>query len=201
MERCTTGGWGGAQTRLLNLPNSLGPVPSTTRTYCKNQKEREGGRGETEKREKRGRRERSQAKRLGSARAPGHEAVAYLGVVPAQQAVVPGPHACTLTVAVAATLCGAVAADKAKVTSAVIRLHTGAVYTALGTHRAAHASHTVGASGDQGGAHHFLPRPSNPSLPVCQPSLSCPGPPPPPRLPADCPPRLLWPSPSHLSMV
>lgn len=69
--------------------------------------------------------------------------VATLGVVPAQQAVVLCSNAGTLTVAVAATLCGAVAANKAKVTAAVIRLHTGSVHTALGAHRAADASHIV----------------------------------------------------------
>lgn len=69
--------------------------------------------------------------------------VATLGVVPAQQAMIPCSNASTLTVAVATTLCGAIAANKAKVTPAVIRLHTGAVHTALGTHRAADASHIV----------------------------------------------------------
>lgn len=74
----------------------------------------------------------------------------YLGVVPAQQAVIPCSDTSTLTVAVTATLCGAVAANKAKVTAAVIRLHTGAVHTALGTHRAADAGHTAGTSSDEG---------------------------------------------------
>lgn len=58
-------------------------------------------------------------------------------MIPAQQAVVLGPYACTLAVTVAATLCRAVAADKAEVTLAVIRFYTGAIYTALGTHGAA----------------------------------------------------------------
>lgn len=66
-----------------------------------------------------------------------------LGVVPAQQAVVLSPYTCTLAVAVAATLCRAVAPDKAEVTLAVIRLYTGAVDTALGTHGAAQASRIV----------------------------------------------------------
>lgn len=74
----------------------------------------------------------------------------YLGMVPAQQAVIPCSNASTLTVAIATTLCGAIAANKAKVTPAVIRLHTGAVHTALGTHRAADASHTAGTSSDEG---------------------------------------------------
>lgn len=69
--------------------------------------------------------------------------MATLGVVPAQQAVIPCSHTGTLTVAVAATLCGAVTANKAKVTAAMIRLHTGAIHTALGTHRAADTSHIV----------------------------------------------------------
>lgn len=69
--------------------------------------------------------------------------MATLGVIPAQQAVVLGPYACTLTVAVAATLCRAVAANKAEVTLAVIGFYTGAIYTALGTHGAAQASHIV----------------------------------------------------------
>lgn len=42
----------------------------------------------------------------------------------AEQAVVTGPHAGALAVAVAATLRGAVAADKAEVAAAVVRLHT-----------------------------------------------------------------------------
>lgn len=49
--------------------------------------------------------------------------MAHLGVVAAEQAVVTGPHAGTLAVAIAATLCGAVAANKAEVAAAVVRLH------------------------------------------------------------------------------
>lgn len=71
-------------------------------------------------------------------------------MVSTQQAVIPCADTGTLAVAVAATLCGAVAANKAKVTTAVIRLHTGAVHTALGTHRAADASHTAGTSSGEG---------------------------------------------------
>lgn len=48
---------------------------------------------------------------------------AHLGVVAAEQAVVTGPHAGTLAVAVAAALCGAVAANEAKVAAAVVGLH------------------------------------------------------------------------------
>lgn len=64
-------------------------------------------------------------------------------MVAAEQAVVAGPHPCTLAVAVAATLCGAVAAHEAKVATAVIRFHTRAVHTALRAHGAAKSSHIV----------------------------------------------------------
>lgn len=69
--------------------------------------------------------------------------MAALGVVSAEQAVVSGPYACALTMTIAATLCGAVAAHKAEVAAAVVGFHTGAIYTALSTHRAAYACHVV----------------------------------------------------------
>lgn len=68
---------------------------------------------------------------------------AHLGVVAAEQAVVTGPHACTLTVAVTATLCGAVAANKAEVAAAVVGLHARAIHTTLGAHGTAQACHTA----------------------------------------------------------
>lgn len=49
---------------------------------------------------------------------------AHLGVVAAKQAVVTGPNAGALAVAVTATLRGAVAANKAKVAAAMVGLHT-----------------------------------------------------------------------------
>lgn len=45
-------------------------------------------------------------------------------MVAAQQAMVTGAHTRAFAVAVAATLCGAVAANKAEVAAAVVGLHT-----------------------------------------------------------------------------
>lgn len=87
---------------------------------------------------------------------------AHLGVVSAEQAVVSGPYACALTMTIAATLCGAVAAHKAEVAAAVVGFHTGAIHTALSTHRAAYACHAVGQSGVRGdGQGRRLPAPSD----------------------------------------
>lgn len=49
---------------------------------------------------------------------------AHLSVVAAEQAVVSGSHASTLTMTIATTFCGTVAAHKAEVAAAVVRLHT-----------------------------------------------------------------------------
>ena len=68
----------------------------------------------------------------------------HLGVVVAEQAVVAGPHAGAVAVAVAATLRGTVAADEAEVAAAVVGLHTRAVHATLGAHRAAQPRHAGG---------------------------------------------------------
>lgn len=68
----------------------------------------------------------------------------HLGVIATEQAVVSCPDTRTLAVPVAATLGGAVAADKAEVAATVVRLHARAVDAALSTHRAAQPCHTAG---------------------------------------------------------
>jgi hypothetical protein len=50
--------------------------------------------------------------------------VAHLGVVAAEQAVVPSPDTRTFAMAVAATFSGAVASNEAEVAAAVIRFDT-----------------------------------------------------------------------------
>lgn len=77
---------------------------------------------------------------------------AHLGVVAAEQAVVAGPHAGALAVAVAATLRGTVASDKAKVAAAVVRLHARAIHAALGAHWAAQPRDTAGTGRGRGRA-------------------------------------------------
>lgn len=68
----------------------------------------------------------------------------HLGVIVAEQAVVAGPHAGAVAVAVAATLRGTVAADEAEVAAAVVGLHTRAVHATLGAHWAAQPRHAAG---------------------------------------------------------
>ena len=65
-------------------------------------------------------------------------------MIVAEQAVVAGPHAGAVAVAVAATLRGTVAADEAEVAAAVVGLHTRAVHATLGAHWAAQPRHAVG---------------------------------------------------------
>lgn len=91
--------------------------------------------------------------------------------------MVAGPHASTLAVAVAATLRGAVASDKAKVAAAVVRLHARAIHAALGAHWAAQPRDTAGTGRGQGRA---VAEPTLTILTPAVPSLSsvraCPQP-------------------------
>lgn len=100
--------------------------------------------------------------------------------------MVTSPHAGTLAVAVAATLRGTVAAHKAKVAAAVIRLHARTVHTALGTHRATQPRHAAGrdrrgsAQGLRVGQRRAHPEPACSPLFLGSPiKLADPAPPPP----------------------
>ena len=86
-------------------------------------------------------------------------------MIVAEQAVVAGPHAGALAVAVAATLRGAVVADKAEVAAAVVGLHTRAVHAALGAHGAAQPRHAAGVGQESAQGSGPLPPKGTPSRP------------------------------------